>query len=581
MDVSRRDFFKGTALTSVAAAAAAAGVTVTAPTAANAAADIEKNPYLNIYDGEVNYLPVKKVSDDWPLPQGKPAFEDREIGEDEIRRTDTCDFLVIGAGISGIMATLKASDEGANVICVEKMSRGRNTWESIGAAGTKAQAEAGQEIDKPRLVDAFLRVAYFRPLPEVVWSYVNNSGEAVDYMQEKLDESDYDIKIFNTTQPETGYDLVTMQIEHKFDVRGPMAADAHIRGMYPMAALTTLAESRENVDLRVFTAGVQLTQDETGRVTGAIVKDDDGYYRIEASAGVLLATGGYENNFELLKAWMRPEDYARVQMHGPCLGCTGDGHMMGLKVGADMDPVPHAMMTFSGGIPSDRGRNMPIVQPCMAMAPMVNGKGRRFCNEGHQKDFLSNAINTQVRYNKGVWYIFDQTIIDLLEDPSVLDQYLASGDLYRADTLEELAEMVGISADTLVKTIDTWNGYFEQGLERDPEFNRDLTSINTVVEAMSDGKIRAGAMPVQNGPFWAMPTCAKLFVTVSGLIINEDCQVMSTKGEVIPGLYASGDTSGGMYSSTYPRHLPANAVGHSVTFGYVAARTAMRIMKGE
>ena len=579
MDVSRRDFFRGAALTGAAAAAAAVGVTVpgmayAAEAPAAAAGEASANPYLDLYDGKVSYLPVKKIEGEKEYFKGNVAFEDREISESEIMKVDSCDFLVIGAGICGVMGALKASEEGGKVICVEKMSRGRNTWESIGGYGTKAQAASGNVVDPARFVDAILRSGYFRALPEVVWSYVNNSGEAIDFMQDMLNESDYDIEIYNTTQPETGYDMVTIQAEHKFKIYGPVEWKAHLTGMFPMAALTSVMNARDNVDLRLYTAGVQLTQDESGRVTGAIVKNEEGYYRIEAAKGVLLATGGYENNFEMMKAWMRPEDVASPTLEAPCIGPTGDGHMMGLKVGANMDPIPHAPMIFCGGFPDKEGWTCPVKRSVQAVAPMVNGRGRRFCNEAHQKDCVANAINTQITFNRGAWYVFDQSVMDTNTAP--LDAYFENGTLFKGETLEELAAVLGMPEGELTKTVEKWNGYFEEETPIDLEFRRDLVSINSVVEALTDGAVKAGAMPITKAPFYAMTTANIMLTSVSGLIINENCQVLDTNGDVIEGLYAGGNASGGMYSSTYPRHLPSVSVGRAATFGYVAARHALK-----
>ena len=91
---------------------------------------------------------------------------------------------------------------------------------------------------------------------------------------------------------------------------------------------------------------VQLIRDGEGRVTGLIAKDDQGYYQINANNGVILATGGYDANPDMMKAWCRPEDIANSASWCPTLGTTGDGHLMGLAVGAQMDPVPHAVMNF-------------------------------------------------------------------------------------------------------------------------------------------------------------------------------------------------------------------------------------------
>ena len=142
--------------------------------------------------------------------------------------------------------------------------------------------------------------------------------------------------------------------------------------------------------------------------------------------------------------------------------------------------------------------------------------------------------------------------------------------------MDDLAKTLGMPTDALEETIDTWNGYLKQDNPVDLEFRRDLVSINPVIEAFTDGKVKASALTVEDGPFFALVCRSDFLTTVSGLIINENCQVIDTKGGVIEGLYAGGNTSGGMYSSTYPRHLPSVSVGRAATFGYVAARHAMK-----
>ncbi len=577
MRFTRRSFLKGAAFSGAAAAAAAVGMAV--PGVALAAdgetgSPSQANPYLNLYDGNVSYLPVKSIGEKPTFRNGNIAFEDRTIEQDEIRMVDSCDFLVIGAGICGIVGALKASDEGASVICVEKTSRGRCTWESMGGYGTKAQAVSGNEVDPARFADAILRGSMFRALPEVVWSYINNSGAAFDFVQDMLDESEYDIELYNTTQPETGYDLVTIQAEHKFKINGPVEWKAHMTGMFPMAALTSVANSRDNLDLRLYTAGVQLVQDGSGRVTGAIVKDEEGYYQIDAAKGVLLATGGYHNNLEMMKAWLRPEDFATPYQEDAAIGDTGDGHMMGLRVGANMDPIPHAAMIFSGGYPDEASRKCPAKQIVRAVAPLVDQRGRRFCNEAHQKECVANALNTAHTFNGGAWYVFDQDVMDTVKAP--LDEYFANGTITSGETLSDLAKALGMPPDTLAATMEVWNGYFEEDPPVDLAFRRDLVSINPVVKSFTEGKVQASALPVKNGPFYAM-TCSSTFLTtVSGLIIDEQCRVLDREGNVIEGLYAGGNASGGMYSDVYPRHLPSTSVGRAATFGFVAARHAVK-----
>lgn len=107
----------------------------------------------------------------------------------------------------------------------------------------------------------------------------------------------------------------------------------------------------DTVDLRFSTPAVQLTTGSDGSVTGVIARDADGYFQANASKGVILATGGYDANPEMMQAWTRVEDYAYSSWWNPAWGTTGDGHMMGLAIGAQMDPIPHPVMNFRWGTP--------------------------------------------------------------------------------------------------------------------------------------------------------------------------------------------------------------------------------------
>ena len=293
------------------------------------------------------------------------------------------------------------------------------------------------------------------------------------------------------------------------------------------------------------------------------------------AAGKTVHVGGNIGNPLLCQAdEMRPEDYAVPYQEDAAIGDTGDGHMMGLKVGANMDPVPHCAMIFSGGYPDEASRRCPAKQMVRAVAPLVDGRGRRFCNEAHQKECVANALNTAHTFNGGAWFIFDQDVMDTMKEP--MDKYFANGTLAKGETLDDLAKALGIPAERLKETIDTWNGYFDAETPTDLAFRRDLVSVNPVVKAFTEGKVQASALPVKRGPFYSMTCSATFLTTVSGLIIDEKCRVLDTSGDVIEGLYAGGNASGGMYSDVYPRHLPSTSVGRAATFGYVAARHATK-----
>lgn len=564
--LSRRDFLKG-----VSAASVAVGIGSVAGFShqnkafaqdANSENQTDTNPYIAALGDNTNVLPVYKAT--WNAIEGPIGFENREIAPEEISHTDECDFLIIGCGIGGMMAILKGAEEGADVIGIEKMTRGRNSWESIGGCGTRFQKENDNTPDPAQYVEEILRAAYWRARPDVVWSFVNNSGETINFMQDMLDKSGWGIQIYNTKQADGLYGLTTIQGEHKFELPEEFNWTSWMYGPPVMNALVKAAETYSNIELRFETSGVQLVQNDQGRVTGAIVKDTSGYYQINASKGVLLATGGYEANPRMMESWTRPEDYASSSCWDPCQGPTGDGHMMGLRVGAQMDPIPHPVMNFNYGTPA-QFLDLPGIWTCAQLGIHVNSSGKRFVNEGLQMNFISNAINAQPKYGQGCWIIFDQNMLDVQteQNPTASDtisQYLEKGWLYQADSLSQLADLIGINPESLEETVTTYNSYFESNPPGDLEFRRILETT----------------FPISKAPYFALTTRSTVLTVVGGLTINEHAQVLDTEENVIKGLYATGNASGGMFSGTYPRHLPATSVGRAATFGFVAARHAIK-----
>ena len=548
MEMNRRSFVITAA---TAASAIAAGSTVAF---ADDTAGVEGVDYVAALGDGMRGMPVADKG--WPLfddYEGPVAFEARQIGADEIAETLECDVLVIGGGVSGLMAAAKAATDGAQVVCVEKMDSGRNQWESVGGYNSFSQKEQGIEVNPAEYVNAIVTAGDYRVRQENVWSFINNSGAAIDFMQEVLDRSTSGIKIRATNEEGDA-----VKGEHTFDNTG---ATSWLLGPFVMDALNEAIATYDNIDMRFKTAGVQLLQDGDGRVTGAIVKnmDDGTYAQVNASKGVVLSCGGYEMNPKMIEAWCRPEDFSTTSMSSTGTGSTGDGHMMGLSAGAGMDPLPHCTMSFGGGYP-ENGQFFHAFRDGI----YVNARGERFVNEGLMFNFTASAINTNA-YRGGVWTIIDQSFIDAMAEKTGTDvmgttvkDYTEAGWMVSADTVEELADKIGVDAERLAATVEKWNGYFDEAEPQDAEYLRDLSSCQRFDTA----------------PYYAVMTNSSFLVTVSGLTIDPDSRVLDKNEQPIVGLFATGNTSGGMFADQYPRNLPSTSVGRAVTTGFVAGRTA-------
>ena len=182
--VSRRDFLRGAGVVGAAAGALALAGTAGAPAPATAAEGEGAVPAIAQLANETAWIPVQKAA--CPGPRGPIAFVADAIPADQIAATEDHDIIVVGAGIGGLMASLKAADEGADVVCIEKMTFGRACFEAFGAVNAKCQE--GLDIQPQLLLDEIYRSAYWRIRPEPVHAYVRRSGEATDFWQAMLEK---------------------------------------------------------------------------------------------------------------------------------------------------------------------------------------------------------------------------------------------------------------------------------------------------------------------------------------------------------------------------------------------------------
>ena len=556
--VSRRDFLRGAGTVGVAAGAMAALGGAGVAVAAEEAAEAGENAYGLACD--TTWVPVRKAA--CPGPRGPVGFEDREIAADELAATEDCDLVVVGAGIAGLMAALKGAEEGASVICAEKMTRAPAGFDCFGAVNFNLKECT--EIYKVHLIDEMHRAAYWRVRPEPIRTYVDRSGEATDFWQAMLDKGANGFVITKVEQAPSsnGMPAVTPLIDTELGFYDSpcLPPDAGVRsgysGIYVCLEMQEVAKQYDNLELRFSTPAVQLIR-EGDRVAGVIVKNPDGSYgRINAGKGVILATGGYDANPELMEAWTRPEDYATSSWWNPGWGTTGDGHLMGIKVGAQMDPCPQPVMNFRWGNPDSffDARTWNAIY----FGLMINPEGKRFVREDLPFQGVSNAQNAQPGYGAGCFQVFDENMMEGMNDDATIQEFKDKGWLFEGATPQELGQAAGIDGENLAATIERYNGFFAGGVDED--FNRDL----------------AVTMPFTGKRFFALTTNSCVLATVGGLTIDGNCQVLDTDDKVIGGLYAVGNASGNFFAGNYPRHIPGTSIGRAITFGYVAAEHAVK-----
>jgi len=569
---SRRGFLKGAGVAAIGALAATSALGMSG-CSSSASAEAKKSSagikveddsiYTDIFTTATRNLPVLDVPTDM-VRQGPVAFEQRIIAASEIVETVECDVLVIGCGITGSCAALAASDDSSTkVVCIEKMDVGRGMFEGMGVIGGKRMLEAGNNIDPVDALDELYRSAYYRTPAAPTRCWAHRSGEAADWLQDRLDEGDQKIKtIYAPQKPYTnGFNLLQTELSFTSDQWSDQTKNnAGGGGLYIVRDLSKVLGKRSNVDLRYNTGAAQLIQTADGSIVGALAKGPNGYLKINAAGGVILATGGYDANPDMMKAWCRSEDIANSASWCPNLGTTGDGHMMGLMVGASMDPIPHAVMNFNWGSPDSFYSTCFGISTALASGLMINEHGKRFCNEGLPFQARGNAISGQVGYGVHCWTVWDGSMLGATPDAALagIASFEEKGWCVQSDDIAGLEKKMEVPQGSLAAEVERWNGFVDKG--KDEDFKRFMT----------------GTKKIAKGPFYAIIHQQSILATVSGLIVDGDTHVLDAEGEPIKGLYAGGNASGGMFSGNYPRHIPGPSAGRCVTFGYVAGRNAAK-----
>ena len=446
-----------------------------------------------------------------------------------------CDVVVVGAGGAGLTASVMATQQGMKVILLEKMPFvGGNSLRAEGgmnAADTKVQAELGLEGNTvDNFVDDTLRLGHDLADPDLVRTLAENSAEAVDWLF-SIDAPLEKVKATGGTQ-------------HQY-LHQP--ADGQAVGSYLVAKLSAKAEEL-GIDVRVNTKATEILMDN-GRAVGVKAEDEDHNYTINAKS-VVLATGGFGANFDLMASYDPSLANAVTTNHA---GAQGDGIMMAQAVGADtvdMEQIQlHPTVIQSNGL---------LVSESLRSygAVIVNTEGKRFVNDLAGRDVVSQA---ELKQPDGYCYIiFDQNLVDHL---ALTKKFIDGGYALTGDTYVALAREMGLEGDAVenfVNTMVAWNESCAKGV--DEEWGR-----NNGMEAQA------------TAPFYAIKIAPGIHHTMGGIKIDEKAEVIDTDGNVIPGLFACGETTGGIHGGN---RVGGNAVCDFIVFGRIAGQSAADFAKG-
>jgi fumarate reductase flavoprotein subunit len=301
------------------------------------------------------------------------------------------------------------------------------------------------------------------------------------------------------------------------------------------------------MDVRVNSKVVKILEDKKGRVTGVVVQGKHrGTYTIKTRALVLTA-GGFSANPEKV-AFYRPEFKGMTTSNQP--GATGDGLEIGEKAGGELKDMKEIQIHPTVAA----GSRILITEAVRGNgAILVNKEGKRFVNELTTRDKASAAILTQT--GKSAFMVFDEGVRKSLKQ---IDGYFHLELVKEGDTPEALAAAIGVPAEALARTID---------------------SYNKGVDAKDDAEFKRPDMPrpLRTPKYYAIEIKPGVHYTRGGLKIDTQTRVISKGGKPIPGFYAAGEVTGGVHGNN---RLGGNSISETITFGRIAGANAAKLAKG-
>ena len=502
----------------------------------------------------------------------KTAVENDAAAEDS---TVEADVVVVGAGGAGMTAAITAAGEGKSVVILESqsmvggnsvratggMNAGKTVYQDENEFGESAGVEktlktAAEKYADNETITALAKTVseqwaayqanptgYFDSVelmeldtmiggkgindPELVETLCANSADAIDWLDE------HGITLHNVSS----FGGASVKRIHR-----PVNAEGKTVsvGSYMIPLLEENCE-KAGVKMMLDTTATEILTDANGAAVGVKATGASGETVTVNAKAVVLATGGFGANLDMVVKY-KPELKGFMTTNAP--GIQGQGIEMAQAIGAatvDMDQIQihptveaNTAALITEGLRGDG-------------AVLINEEGKRFIDEVGTRDVVSAAEIAQT--GSYSWLVVDQAMVDA---SSVIQGYIKKGYTVTGETYEELGKAMGVDAAAFAETMEKWNGYVEA--KNDPDFGR--TSF---------------ANPLNTAPYYAVKVTAGVHHTMGGLKINANTEVLNEKGEVIPGLFAAGEVTGGVHGAN---RLGGNAVADFTVFGRIAGAAA-------
>lgn len=437
----------------------------------------------------------------------------------------SCDVLVVGMGFSGPVAAVRAAENGAKVIVIDKQPK--NWWTPGGITMIHAELHlAFRTLDQPEeelrrglldCTDGF----YPRDLLDAT---VTNAGRAYQWLQDHGGEfqgirfhPQGPNRVWGRIKPGGIYDLantgvkkLTLSLEKQLEEHGGQV-------LYSTKALNFVTSTK-------------------GEVVGVMARDEGGQFKINAKS-VILAAGGYGENADMLVKYVGAKADEVIRWVGPW--STGDGHKMAEEIDAQTRSMGHA--AFSHYYSMDSYQNEDLLGAYLDTPAnhgiIVDRDGHRFVDETLGPRIVGPLMSKTSIYKTG-WIIIDEAIRNMPDVKAKIDDLIEfKGTLHVADTIEELAKKAGLGAG-LKSTVDGFNEAVKAGTTPLLDVPKNDQGFAIGTGMVSGSRV----FEIANGPFYAIPFANGIVTTYGGVMVNTDAQVLDWDDKPIPGLYAAGQS---------------------------------------
>lgn len=521
----------------------------------------------------------------------------------QVSSTEDHEIVIVGAGNAGVVAALNIAQMGGEVVVLEKSTTATMYAGDIDACDSKLLNDLGITIDKEFIIHDLVRYASGKCDENLIRLWAYNSGTFVDWYQAQMQKK--------------GADVMVDQIRKKFYPDGsyytnpyhtayqpPLQPTANHMGSEVAMPIMLEELSEAGGLINYSTTVVELIQDSARKVTGVITQTKDGaYVQYNASKGVMLATGGFLDNKDMM-------DQLGVVCHKYCSnhtdggGRVGDGLKLATWAGADIDEsFAGSMLIFDRGcitgdetngnigrdVDQQGGGNPSFWWPGSQPFLRVNSLGQRYCNEDGPYDFEFNMGVQQPGHYW--WQVFDSTSWDdvvsfgtticsrvvamenaknclLLgtyypcTDAAMWDQVyiqpnLKSGNLIQADTLDGLADQMGLPKEEFLATVKRYNVITDSGEDTD------------------HGKAPWRLSDIDTPPYYAAKMSGWALATLGGVHVDYNFNAVDKEGMSIEGLYMAGLDVGGFFNGNYPEYYGGLCMGRCVTLAWLASYAMM------